>query len=138
MAGKIIADTIETGAGADISTSYLVNGTTKAWCSHDSGTTVDDSHNLSSLSDDGTGLYTMNLTTSMGNAVYIVLNCGAPHSSSPARSGNNFGLQSGNGSVDNRATGSVPVASLTMSSGSADATLQDRNHIMHGIQGDLA
>ncbi len=138
MAGKIVADTLEHSTAGSVTTDHVVQGTTKAWCSHDRGTTVDDSHNLSSLSDDGTGLYTMSLTTSMGNALYIVLNCGAPHSSSPARSGNNFGLQSGNGTVDNRATGSVPVASLTMSSGSADATLQDRNHIMHGIQGDLA
>lgn len=30
MAGKIIADTIETGAGADISTSYVVNGSAKS------------------------------------------------------------------------------------------------------------
>ena len=114
-----------------------VEGLIKAWCSHDSGT-LDDSFNLSSLSDDGTGLYTMNLDTNMSNAVYIVFNCGAPHSSSPARSGNSFGLQSGNGTVDNRATSSVPVASLTMASKDDNAFLQDRNHIMHAISGDLA
>ena len=31
MAGKMIADTLETGAGADIATSYVVNGSSKFW-----------------------------------------------------------------------------------------------------------
>jgi len=138
MAGKIVADTLEHSTAGSVTTDHVVQGTTKAWCSHDSGTTVDDSHNLSSLSDDGTGLYTMNFTTSMNNAVYIVLNCSSAHSTAPARSGNNFGMQSGSGSTDNRATSNVAVACLIMSSSEANAFLADKNHTMHGIQGDLA
>ena len=56
MAGKIIADTIETGAGADISTSYVVNGSAKAWVNFNGQGTIAarDRFNLSSLSDYGT------------------------------------------------------------------------------------
>ena len=61
MAGKIIADTLETGAGADISTSYVVNGSAKALMYYDhSSNAVDHSFNTSSATDSGTGLYRIN------------------------------------------------------------------------------
>lgn len=78
MAGKIIADTLETGAGADISTSYVVNGSAKAWINFD-GTAVTssadlagvrDSHNVSSLVDTAVGRYQTNFSTSMNNDDY--------------------------------------------------------------------
>ena len=72
MAGKIIADTIETGAGADISTSYVVNGSAKAWVKFTMVTTTaaDDSFGISSLDDDGTGDFGINFTNSMSSAEY--------------------------------------------------------------------
>jgi len=72
MAGKIIADTIETGSGADISTSYVVNGSAKAWASWNGAGTlaVNDSLNLSSVSDVGTGGYQMNFSSSLNNDDY--------------------------------------------------------------------
>jgi hypothetical protein len=72
MAGKIIADTIETGAGADISTSYVVNGSAKAWVKFTTVTTTaaDNSFNISSLDDDGTGDFGINFTNSMSSAEY--------------------------------------------------------------------
>jgi hypothetical protein len=72
MAGKIIADTIETGAGADISTSYVVNGSAKAWVDFNGTGTVsiDDSFNISSANDNGTGYYQFNYTSSMSSTAY--------------------------------------------------------------------
>ena len=72
MAGKIIADTIETGAGADISTSYVVEGSAKAWASWNGAGTlaVNDSLNLSSISDLGTGNYQLNFSSSLNNDDY--------------------------------------------------------------------
>lgn len=72
MAGKIIADTLETGAGADISTSYVVNGSAKAWINFDGTGTVAarDSHNVSSLVDTAVGRYQINFSTSMNNDDY--------------------------------------------------------------------
>ena len=76
MAGKIIADTLETGAGADIATSYVVNGSAKAWINFNGKATgavstyARDSLNLSVTIDHGTGDYTLGFTSSMGNATY--------------------------------------------------------------------
>ena len=73
MAGKIIADTLETGAGADIATSYVVNGSAKAWATVNgsSGTpSLTFSLNCSSNTDLGTGSYSTNLTSAMSSANY--------------------------------------------------------------------
>ena len=73
MAGKIIADTIETGAGADISTSYVVNGSAKLWTSfaNTSGTpSALQSLNQSSITDSGVGHYGINTTNAFTNNEY--------------------------------------------------------------------
>jgi len=71
MAGKIIADTIETGAGADISTSYVVNGSAKAFIQYsDVDGTFDETFNASSTTDNGSGDANYGLTSSMSNANY--------------------------------------------------------------------
>ena len=73
MAGKIIADTIETGAGADISTSYVVNGSAKAWVNFNGTGTVAirESFSTSSITDNATGSYTVNFATAMTDANYV-------------------------------------------------------------------
>jgi hypothetical protein len=71
MAGKIIADQIEHSTAGSLDTSYVVNGSAKAWITFSgNGTTVRDSSNTSSLVDDGAGIYSYNLTSSMSNANY--------------------------------------------------------------------
>ena len=80
MAGKIIADTLETGAGADIATSYVVNGSAKAWFKFDQ--TVPSNYysfNVSSVSDDATGAYTQNWTNSFSDAHYPMGMVGDSH-----------------------------------------------------------
>ena len=72
MAGKIIADTIETGAGADISTSYVVNGSAKLRIEFSGDqTTINSSFNVSSLADDATGKATVNITSAFSDARYV-------------------------------------------------------------------
>jgi len=78
MAGKIIADTIETGAGADIPTSYVVNGSAKAWSNLDGTsataasdlTGVRDSFNISAVVDNGVGDYTYVFSNAMSDVNY--------------------------------------------------------------------
>ena len=67
MAGKIIGDTLETGAGADIATSYVVNGSAKAWVNFNGTGTIasQDSLNLSSLTDNGAGNYTSTFSNAL-------------------------------------------------------------------------
>ena len=72
MAGKIIADTLETGAGADIATSYVVNGSAKAWMNLDGSGTVAirQSFSISGVVDNGTGSYTISFTTAFSDSDY--------------------------------------------------------------------
>jgi len=71
MAGKIIADTIETGAGADIPTSYVVNGSAKAWGGDMTDSAVaGDSFNISSITDSGTGINQPSWSSAFNNADY--------------------------------------------------------------------
>jgi hypothetical protein len=84
MAGKIIADTIETGAGADISTSYVVNGSAKGWMLLNCSTAaITDDFNFSSISDINTGTFTCTFSTSMANATYVTTGSGSDESSGP-------------------------------------------------------
>ena len=75
MAGKIIADTLETGAGADIATSYVVNGSAKAWINLNGTGTIAtrDSLNISGTTDTATGKYSASFSTSMGSINYTAV-----------------------------------------------------------------
>ena len=69
MAGKIIADQIEHSTAGSLDTSYVVNGSAKAWTRFNPSTNTElDSLNQSSRSDDGAGLCTVNFTNSFNNA----------------------------------------------------------------------
>ena len=72
MAGKIIADQIEHSTAGSLDTSYVVNGSAKAWIDFTSAAsfTLNGSFNISSLSDSGAGYGAFNFTTSMADANY--------------------------------------------------------------------
>lgn len=55
-----------------VSTNYVVNGSAKAWVNFNGTGTIAarDSLNLSSLTDNGTGDYTVNLSNNMSNGNY--------------------------------------------------------------------
>jgi hypothetical protein len=57
-----------------VGTSYVVNGSAKAWCCwNGTGTAViRDSHGVSSLTDNGTGDYTFEYSNSFGSANYTI------------------------------------------------------------------
>ena len=82
MAGKIIADQIEHSTAGSLDTSYVVNGSAKAWINFDgdsTGAVADydrDSLNLSVTLDNGTGNYTLGFTSNMGNANYCAVSSG--------------------------------------------------------------
>jgi hypothetical protein len=67
--GKIKADTLEHSTAGSLDTSYVVNGSAKAWNNTNSaGTTINNSFNISSLGDAGTGIQTHNVTNSFSDA----------------------------------------------------------------------
>ena len=127
MAGKIIADTIETGAGADISTSYVVEGSAKAWVNFNGTGTIAtrNSLNISSLSDAGTGDYDINISSSFTAADYSINTSGYPSASW------NQILQL---QTPSNNTGSI----FSVYSASTSGTLNDTQLVCADAHGDLA
>ena len=68
----ISIDTIEDlSASESVDAAYVVHGTAKAWVNYNQQTpVVNDSLNTSSVTDNTTSDYTINLTSSMGNVLY--------------------------------------------------------------------
>ena len=68
------SDSKNTGTNKTLDTSFVYNGSAKAWakCSAD-GTSITDSFNITSLSDDGTALQTLTIANDMTNANYSSL-----------------------------------------------------------------
>ena len=91
MAGKIIADTLEHSTAGSLDTQYVVNGSAKAWSeSVTSGTqTVNDSLNVSSITDDGTGLSTLTWTNAFTSTAYTY----ALNRSGSNNAGNTFQME---------------------------------------------
>ena len=131
MAGKIIADTLETGAGADIATSYVVNGSAKAWVNLDATGTpaARDSLNLSTITDNAAGDFTLNWSSSMDNANYSATGMTA-----------NFTISSTNTCVlgtKNLVAPTTSAINLTTARTSATSTTE-REYNFTSIFGDLA
>ena len=72
MAGKIIADQIEHSTAGSLDTSYVVNGSAKAWANtNQTGTQSNrDSLNVASITDGGLGITNLAFINSMNNANY--------------------------------------------------------------------
>jgi len=75
MAGKIIADQIEHSTAGSLDTSYVVQGSAKAWVRINGiAATIDDSLNCGSLTDNGAGDYSVARVNSMSSAdTYYVI-----------------------------------------------------------------
>ena len=71
MAGKIVASTINDDTGV-LATQNGMTGIAKAWVNFNGTGTpaINGSFNVSSITDNGTGDYTINFTTAMPNANY--------------------------------------------------------------------
>ena len=69
MAGKIIADQIEHSTAGSLDTSYVVNGSAKAWMLfNEPAATLTDGLNISSASDLGTGHFQHSFVNSFSTA----------------------------------------------------------------------
>ena len=67
MAGTIIADTLTHSTAGSVTTDYVVNGSAKAWVNFNGTGTIasQDSLNLSSLTDNGSGNYTSTFSNAL-------------------------------------------------------------------------
>jgi hypothetical protein len=72
MAGTIAADTLTHSTAGSIATNYVVEGSAKAWNNTNStGTTINDSFNIASLTDSGTGIQSHNVTNAFDSANHV-------------------------------------------------------------------
>jgi hypothetical protein len=78
MAGTLVITTLSDGTNSTSATN-CIQGSAKAWVNFNGTGTVAirASYNVSSITDNGTGDYTINFTTAMPNANYCVTGFGA-------------------------------------------------------------
>ena len=101
-----------------VGTSYVVNGSAKAWVSFNgSGTlSIGDSFSTSSVNDDGTGAYTVNWSSAFASANYSSTSMSRMGSSQSAAL---VGIKDSTA----QSASACPVFTLTPSVGTADATM---------------
>ena len=129
--GTIAFDTLQTsgqitGTAKSVDTDYVVNGSAKCWI-HFQGTgtsAINDSFNISGLTDNGTGNYTITILNDMVNVSY----------SSPCAASDS-GITNSDTMVNpyTWATGSVSIGTNNSS-----GVLSDRSDTNITIHGDLA
>jgi len=88
MAGKVVVSTLNNDTGV-LATQNGMTGIAKAWVNFNGTGTVAlrDSFNVSSITDNGTGDYTVNFTTALPNANYSMNVTTSNNSSGAAGSG---------------------------------------------------
>lgn len=74
MAGTLTIDTLKASTGV-LATQNGMTGIAKAWVNFTGTTTINGSFNVSSITYNGTGDYTVNFTTAMANANYCAVTC---------------------------------------------------------------
>ena len=70
------SDSVNTGTEKSIDTSYLLNVSAKVWQQAQGDSTITDSFNVSSMTDNATGQFITVFTNSMSNAFYSGLSTG--------------------------------------------------------------
>lgn len=121
----IIASNISDGT-TSVASTYVVNGSAKAWVQLNGSTfAVADSFNVSSADDNGTGDYDINYTTSMNNNAYAV-----PASCNGDGSGYNRAI-----SINAVATGSHDIITFVTDTANIKS---DLSIITTSVFGDLA
>ena len=122
MASELRVNTLKDAAGNNsIATSFVAGGSAKAWCAMSDSASVNDSLNVASAADNGTGDYQVNLTNSMNNANYLGIG-GSQHSA--ARHVH----------IDGRTTSDYDVNQYL----STNQTFADGTGTSSSIHGDLA
>ena len=110
-------------------TTNLQQGLAKLWCKFDqvNSNAINDSFNLSSVTDTATGKYSLNFTNNMANDDYSTV--GTSHYTA-----NYYGLSSGPHTDDGLSTSLYAMRTVTPN----NATLADMSEISDSVFGDLA
>ena len=124
------SDTVNTGTEKSIDTSYIFNGVAKVWINFNGTGTIAtrDSFNVTSITDDNTGRYTITIANDMSNANYSSVAGGCVDETTA----NNQQARQGP-AVNNFATGSIQTHC-----GSNTYAQDDWVIVTAEISGDLA
>lgn len=128
--GKIKADTLEHSTAGSLDTQYVVKGSAKVWLVQSQNTTINDSLNVSSLTDNAVGDCSFSFTSSMATTSHALLGV--------MQSGvNRANIMIIHGTM---ATGSgrCRFGNHNSSSSVNDITLFDDNNVKNATFGDLA
>jgi len=132
--GKIKADTLEHSTAGSLDTSYVVNGSAKAWTRQDQRSTLStvSSFNFSSATDVGTGHVQVSFNNSMSDANYNVVGMNGYEDGTSNEFMVSIGLRRG-----------VPPTSSTYNTQSVNALNSssggtDSDNQMTAVFGDLA
>jgi len=130
MAGKLIADTLEHSTAGSLDTSYVVNGSAKAWINFNGQSTgIRGSLNVSSQTDVSTGRDQIAFTNSLDDAGYAM------------------GVVSGDVNANSTTASTQRIAQLLATSGydmntiyvsGGTSNLGDYAQTLHTVFGDLA
>jgi len=127
MVGIVKVDTLQNNAGtSSVDMGYVVNGSAKAWVDFNGTGTVsiDDSLNISSADDDGTGDYGFNFTSSFASTAYC-----------PQATGRGDGTGEGSWCTSTRVPATSSCDIFYFSNSGAD---QDQTALSWSALGDLA
>jgi len=91
MAGTIVADTLQDGAGNSTAMDNAIYGSAKAWVNFvGSSGSVNASYNVSSVTRSGSGSYIVNFTSSLSSANYATLVTGGNGGGTGQTTGQNY------------------------------------------------
>ena len=131
--GTIVFDTLSTsgqitGTAKSVDTDYVVNGSAKIWFQFTGVSTasLNDSLNVSSLADNGTGTYTITYSNNMANTTYSYSN------------GSGWDVGVTNSTYNGTDKDQILTATLVIYHVNAGDSLHDANLSMGSIHGDLA
>lgn len=130
MASELRVDTLKDSAGNNsVGMSYVSNGSAKAWVSFNGTGTIAilDSFSVASISDHGTGQYSVTMSNALSNANYSL---GTAVGDGTGQ--NNRSISTGQGSAPT--TTNYRLTSITASSGAID----DCAYLSSNVMGDLA
>ena len=130
MASELRVTTIANNAGTEsVNTTYVVNGSAKAWLKYNQATPgVDNSLNVSSVTDNATAKYTINYTSNWANINYTNTT-GGSFNGSDGTGGSAFGPRHPTGTT----SAQIMVATYGNSGTAADWVSNETSH-----NGDLA
>jgi hypothetical protein len=138
MAGTIVADTLTHSTAGSLTTDYVVNGSAKAWCHWTETTTTaaQQSLNVTSLTDNGTGKTTVSFVSSFDYNDFAVT-AGAQGFGDGFNDNNAPVMMLLRDEVDPRTTGDVDF--MHCSRGKTNgANFDDATYASTIIMGDLA